>query len=451
MAMASARAFRAVAALLASVVLVACGGSSDDGDDPGRHPQQPLATSGTPTWQTVAREGQSFTLASTTLVRYGAGSSWVERTLSGTVSCSNATFGRDPAFGVGKTCQVQTGVTEPPPPTGTWTRIASEGQSFSVSGTRTVRYGIDTRWVQRSVTGGGQCTNSFFGRDPAMGYGKFCEVQEAASNQAPVAVIATPAAGTTFRAGTQVNYSGSASDVEDGTLPASRLTWWVELHHDTHSHPFVPPTAGSGGTVTIPTRGETSDNIFYRFHLRATDSAGATHEVTRDIAPQKARLTITSVPAGLSLTLDGQPVSAPVTVTGVVGIERDLGAPATQDFNGRRYQFSGWSDGGAASHTISTPVNDTTYTATYTDTGPVANTPPSVALTAPANGASGTVGVAMSLSASASDPDGSVASVEFFENGVRIGAADASAPYGVSWTPATPGNRTLTARATDNR
>jgi glucose/arabinose dehydrogenase len=450
MAMASARAFRAVAVVVASVVLAACGGGSDDGGDPGSSPQQPLATTGTPTWQTVASEGQSFTLASVTLVRYGAGTSWVERTLSGTVNCTNATFGRDPAFGVGKTCQVQTGVTEPPPPTGTWTRIASEGQSFSVSGTRTVRYGVDTRWVQRSVTGSGQCTNAFFGRDPAMGYGKFCEVQRAASNQAPVATIATPVAGTSFRAGTSVSYSGSASDAEDGALAASRLTWWVELHHDTHSHPFVPPTAGSGGTVTIPTRGETSDNIFYRFHLRATDSAGATHEVTRDIVPQKARITLASVQAGLSLTLDGQPVSAPITVTGVVGVERDLAAPATQDVNGRRYQFSGWSDGGAASHTISTPVNDTTYTATYVDTGPVANVPPSVAITAPVNGAIGTVGVPMALAASASDSDGSVAAVEFFDNGVRTGAADASAPYGVSWTPGTTGTRTLTARATDN-
>lgn len=450
MATVAAHAFRAVRVLLVSVVLAGCGGGSDDAATPELLPRTATAAAVGDTWETVALEGRSFTLASATVVRYGAGTRWVQRTLSDTVSCTNATFGSDPAFGVQKSCQVQTGDGEPPPAS-SWTRIATEGQSFSVSGTRWVRYGADPRWVQRSVTGSGQCTNAFFGTDPAPYVGKVCEVQQASSNQAPVATMAAPVAGATFRAGTTVSFNGSATDVEDGALAASRLTWWAELHHDTHSHPFLPPTVGAGGTVAIPTRGETSDNIFYRFHLRATDSAGATHEVTRDIVPQKARLTITTVPAGLSLTLDGQPIAAPATITGVVGIERDLGAPATQDANGRRYQFTSWSDGGAATHTVSTPASDTTYTATYTDVGPVANTPPSVVLTAPPPDSSGTVGVATALAANASDSDGSVAGVEFFENGVKIGATDVSPPYGVSWTPATAGARTLTARATDNQ
>ena len=66
-------------------------------------------------------------------------------------------------------------------------------------------------------------------------------------NQAPVASIGQPAVGSTFRAGDTVTFSGSATDVEDGALAAARLTWWAELHHDTHSHPFQPETAGAGG------------------------------------------------------------------------------------------------------------------------------------------------------------------------------------------------------------
>jgi glucose/arabinose dehydrogenase len=272
----------------------------------------------------------------------------------------------------------------------------------------------------------------------------------APTNQAPVASIAQPAAGATFKAGDTITFSGSATDAEDGAVPAARLAWWAELHHDTHSHPFQPETAGAGGSVTIPTQGETSPNIFYRFHLRATDSAGLTHEVTRDIQPQKADVTLASAPAGLALTLDGQPVTAPITFTGVVGIQRALGA-ANQNLNGRRYQFAGWSDGGAATHTISTPVANTTYTATFTDAGPVVNIPPTVALTAPANGSTGNTGVAITLTATAADSDGSITGVEFFDNGVKIGATDTSAPYSVSWTPAATGARSLTARATDDQ
>lgn len=269
-------------------------------------------------------------------------------------------------------------------------------------------------------------------------------------NRAPVATILQPTAGTSFRAGDTLTFSASGTDAEDGTLPASRLTWWAELHHDTHTHPFRPETVGAGGPVTIPTQGETSDNIFYRFHLRVTDSAGATHEVTRDVLPQKAQVTLTSLPAGLALTLDGQPVTAPTVFTGVVGIERSLGA-ANQNLNGRRYQFASWSDGGAATHAIAIPVANTTYTANFTDVGPVVNSLPTVALTAPAGGSTGTVGVAVTLTATAADSDGNIAGVEFFDNGVKIGGTDTAAPYSVNWTPGTSGSRGLTARATDDQ
>ncbi|MBC7954707.1 MAG: PQQ-dependent sugar dehydrogenase [Cytophagales bacterium] len=430
--------------LLVSFALASCGGG---GNDPSTEDSElQFASAVEATWTKIADEGQSFVVSGTQTVRYGVGTRWVQRTLTNGGQCTNAFFGSDPASGVFKSCQVQSTA---PDPGGQWTRIAVEGQAFTISGTRVVRYGVGTRWVQRTLTNSGQCTNAFFGSDPASGVVKSCEVQST-SNQAPVATIASPVANATFRAGETVTFTGSATDAEDGTLAAARLTWWAELHHGTHSHPFQAPTVGATGTVTIPTRGETADNIFYRFHLRATDSAGGIHEVTRDIQPQKAQLTLTTAPAGLALTLDGQPVTAPTVLTGVVGIERDLVAPASQNFNGRRYQFASWSDGGAATHTISTPVANTTYTATYTDVGPVTNNPPSVALTAPANNSTGTAGVVINLTANAADTDGTIAGVEFFENGVKIGATDTTSPYAVSWTPATLGARTLTARATDS-
>jgi glucose/arabinose dehydrogenase len=264
-------------------------------------------------------------------------------------------------------------------------------------------------------------------------------------NQAPVPTITSPAAGATFKAGDTLTVIASASDAEDGALSASRLTWWAELHHDAHTHPFVQPTTGTGGPVTIPTRGETSDNIFYRLHLRATDSAGREVEVTRDVLPQKAQVTLATQPTGLSLTLDGPAVTAPHTFTGVVGVERDIGA-ADQNFNGRRYRFAGWSQGGAATQTLFTPSNNTTYTATFTDIGPVNNQPPTVSLTV---AASGTVGVALPVSATAGDSDGSISQVEFFDGTTSIGV-DTTAPYAISWTPTTAGARNLTARATDN-
>ncbi len=78
---------------------------------------------------------------------------------------------------------------------------------------------------------------------------------------------------------------------------------------------------------------------------------------------------------------------------------------------GRRYEFRQWSDAGAGTHTISTPLADTTYTASFTDVGAAVDRPPSVTMTA---ADTGRVGTPMSLVASASD-DGAVQRVEFFD------------------------------------
>lgn len=57
-------------------------------------------------WVTVASEGGSFSTSGSQNVRYGAGNKWVQQKRSGMVACSNASFGRDPAVGKAKQCQV---------------------------------------------------------------------------------------------------------------------------------------------------------------------------------------------------------------------------------------------------------------------------------------------------------------------------------------------------------
>ncbi len=95
------------------------------------------------------------------------------------------------------------------------------------------------------------------------------------------------------------------------------------------------------------------------------DSGGLTTTVFRDVLPRTVQLTLATSPAGLSLSLDDQPQATPLTVTGVVGVQRTLEAPSPQTVGGRTYEFVSWSDGGARAHTISTPATSTTYTATY--------------------------------------------------------------------------------------
>lgn len=194
------------------------------------------------------------------------------------------------------------------------------------------------------------------------------------SNQPPAAAITAPAAGSLFSGGQAITYAGTGTDPETGSLPGSAFTWQVDLHHDTHYHPFMPPTIGSAtGGFTIPTRGETSPNIWYRIHLTVRDPGGLTHSVFRDIQPRKADVTLATVPAGLQLRLDGQPVTTPHTFTGVVGIIRSLEAVSPQSSGGRTWNWSTWSDGGARVHEIPMPSANTTFTATFAE-GAVAET-----------------------------------------------------------------------------
>lgn len=187
----------------------------------------------------------------------------------------------------------------------------------------------------------------------------------------PVVAIDQPAPGTSYAGGDTIDYAGTAADAEDGTLGGSAFTWWIDFHHGSHTHPFLAPTTGAtSGSFTIPTLGETSPDVWYRIHLRVTDSAGLSQESLRDVLPRTSTLGLSSDPPGLKLTLDGQPAVNPSTFVGVEGMVRTLGAATPQKLGGRLWVFSSWSDAGDATHAISTPSADTTYTATFVQNPP---------------------------------------------------------------------------------
>ncbi len=89
---------------------------------------------------------------------------------------------------------------------------------------------------------------------------------------------------------------------------------------------------------------------------------------------------------------------------------------------------------------ISSPVHITAPT----------NQPPVVQITAPASGTTYNTGATVIISATASDPDGSVNKVEFYSNNQKLGE-DASSPYEYNWANVQNGNYSLTCKAIDNQ
>ncbi len=192
-------------------------------------------------------------------------------------------------------------------------------------------------------------------------------VLDVTSDSPPTPVIDLPAAGLKYRAGDTIVFSGYALDTEDGTLAASQLTWQVDFHHATHTHPFFAPTSGiTGGQFTIPAIGETSSDVWYRIRLIATDSAGLTTEIFRDVFPQKSDFVVLNNLGGGGVLVDGQTKQTPFAVTGVVSIERTIEAPLKQSFNGKNGVFVQWLDGVTDRvRTIATPEDNTAYVALY--------------------------------------------------------------------------------------
>lgn len=87
---------------------------------------------------------------------------------------------------------------------------------------------------------------------------------------------------------------------------------------------------------------------------------------------------------------------------------------------------------------------------TFTITKGVApNRAPSVALTAPSAGGSAVAPASIALAANASDSDGSVQRVEFYQGSTLLGTRS-SAPYTFTWVGAPAGSYLFTAKAVDN-
>jgi uncharacterized repeat protein (TIGR01451 family) len=183
-------------------------------------------------------------------------------------------------------------------------------------------------------------------------------------NTAPTATILTPPTGATWKVGDVISFSGSASDTEDGSVPASGLSWTLLLQHcpsTCHTHIVQSWTGVATGSFVAPDHEYPS---YLELTLTATDSGGLTDTETLRLDPRTVLLTFESSPTGLQLTVGSSSGTAPFTRTVIEGSRNSISAPSPQTLGGRMYDFVSWSDGGAATHNIVASAA-ATYTATY--------------------------------------------------------------------------------------
>ncbi|MEZ5407285.1 MAG: Ig-like domain-containing protein [Acidimicrobiales bacterium] len=187
--------------------------------------------------------------------------------------------------------------------------------------------------------------------------------------QPPTAAITAPTT-TTFRAGDTIVVEGSATDPDDGPLPASALAWTIVFRHDDHTHPVA---TGTGSSISLPVPNSSGHSwegaTGYRVTLTATDSDGLTDTEVLDLDPVKTAVDITA-DAPVNITIDGITEPVPSVLDTAVGAQHVISAPAEACVAGVLRTFAGWSSGAPRTHTLTAVENHPALSATYTSGGP---------------------------------------------------------------------------------
>jgi hypothetical protein len=150
---------------------------------------------------------------------------------------------------------------------GAWTKIASQGTSFTVTGTtkKIVRFGAGTSWTTKGVVGNAQCTSAFFSnKDPAPGVAKRCEIFTASATTAlPVSY------------NIKLNWSIPTTRQNGQALPIGELKGYEVYYATDNSTSTANDTvvAVSGGSINTSTISKLPAGTYY-FSVSAIDING---------------------------------------------------------------------------------------------------------------------------------------------------------------------------------
>ena len=176
-------------------------------------------------------------------------------------------------------------------------------------------------------------------------------------NTPPSVTLSMPTDNTYFNVRDHINYSGTASDPQDGDLTGS-IQWEGILHHDDHTHPMFEVQGASGSFATE----DHADAMWIELCASITDSGGLVDRECVDLLPNKVNYTFTSIPPGMTVIYEGIAHSTPFTVQTNAGATQQVSTPQTQ--NG--YNFVRWENNSTSSNrSLLIGSTDTTVTAYF--------------------------------------------------------------------------------------
>jgi hypothetical protein len=190
---------------------------------------------------------------------------------------------------------------------------------------------------------------------------------------------------------------------------------------------------------------ETLTNAIFSGVKVATGSDSLNRPPTVSISAPSAGASYTA-PATVTVTADATDSDGSVTRVDFYAGSSLIGSDSASPFSVT------WTNAPAGKHTLKAVAHDddgasTTSAGVGITVG--SNQPPTVSLTSPTQNASFSAPASITMTASASDMDGTISKVEFYAGSTRVGS-DTSSPYSITWSNAPAGAYTLSAKAWDN-
>jgi hypothetical protein len=277
-----------------------------------------------------------------------------------------------------------------------------------------------------------------------------CHEYYSLSNVAPLVSITTPSNGTNYNAPASITISATASDA-DGSIAK------VEFYNG---------TTKLGESTTSPYTYTYSNvpSAVYNFKAVATDNLGS--QTTSSGVVIIYVNAVTNVAPVISITApsNGANYNAPASITiSATASDADGSIAKVEFYNGTTklgesttspytFTYSNVPSGvynfkAVATDNLGSQTTSSNVVVVYVNT--VANVAPVVSITSPSNGANYTAPATFKISATASDADGSIAKVEFFNGSVKLGESTTS-PYSFTCSSLPSAVYKFTAVATDN-
>jgi len=204
---------------------------------------------------------------------------------------------------------------------------------------------------------------------------------------------------------------------------------------------------------TLQFHGDIAEIVVYDHVLSSADMTTLNNAMTSKYA--------LNAPPAVSLTAPtpGQVFTAPANITLTATASDSDGTVSKVEFyNGYTllgtassspYSYA-WNGVPAGSYTLTALAYDNLGFTTVSSAAAITvDTPPTVSLTAPAANTNYIAPASVALTATASDSDGTISKVEFYQGSTLVGTVSTS-PYNFTWTNVVMGNYSLTAKAYDN-